>query len=125
MKKSNGLVVIFVLIFLFSCKDENNNGATGTVAFGANYHIINCITTVDVFIDGKHYGQLEGPADSVPDCMANYGLRTELETGHHAYKVEIRPLMGIGCSEDVEGELNITEGGCETVFINYLKVFTN
>jgi hypothetical protein len=116
--------VVFLIIFLFSCTDENEK-TYGTVVFGANYHVIDCITNVDVFIDGKHIGQLETPADSVPDCDLNYGLREELATGHHNYKIEIRSEQGIGCTKDITGELNITEGCCETVFIDYYEVFVN
>ncbi|MEZ5104267.1 MAG: hypothetical protein R2757_07215 [Draconibacterium sp.] len=124
MKKIVVLFVTFSVFLFFSCKDEDSK-ATGTVVFGANYGIINCITTVNVFIDGKHMGQLEAPADSVPNCDVNYGIRMELLAGHYNYNVEIRPLMGSGCSKDVSGELDITEGGCETVFINYLEIFEN
>jgi hypothetical protein len=124
MKIQISFFVVFLIIFLFSCTDENEK-TYGTVVFGANYHAINCITSVDVFIDGKHIGQLEVPADSVPDCGHNYGLREELETGNHTYKIEIRPMQGIGCTKDITGNLNITEGGCETVFIDYFEVFAN
>jgi hypothetical protein len=124
MKKQISFFVVSLTILLFSCTDKNEK-TYGTVVFGANYHAINCITSVDVFIEGKHVGQLEVPADSVPDCELNYGLKQELETGNHSYKIEIRPMQGIGCTKDITGNLKITESGCETVFIDYFEVFEN
>ncbi|MEN8118251.1 MAG: hypothetical protein ABFS16_14795 [Bacteroidota bacterium] len=124
-KYISNLLLFCLFAFIVSCNDDNVN-STGTVVFGANYHVINCISNVDVFIDGKHIGQLEVFADSVPDCSRNYGLRKELEIGNYDYKVEIRPPQGTGCTKDLFGELNITEGGCETVFIDYFKIdFSN
>ena len=124
MKKLILFTFLFITGFLFSCTDENDK-PHGTVVFEANYHIINSITNVDVFIDGRHVGRLYGPTDSVPDCELNYGLRTELESGHYNYKIEISSENTTGCAEDIWGELNITEGSCKTVFIDYMKVFTN
>ncbi len=68
---------------------------------------------------------METPTDSVPNCDMNYGLTEELEVGKYNYKVEIRPVQGTGCTKDITGDLDITEGDCETVFINYNEVFAN
>lgn len=117
---------LFVVLgpLVWSCNNDEEK-ATGTVVFGANYHVIDCITNVNVFIDGKHVRTLEVFADSVPDCDYNYGIREELTVGRHSYKVEIRPDMGTGCMADVQGKLNIEEGGCETIFINYFEIDWN
>lgn len=113
--------VVFLLVL--SCNDDEQ--ATGTVVFGANYHVINCITEVDVYIDGEHIGQLENFTDSVPNCDLDYGIRKEIEIGTHSYKVEIRPDTGTGCTADVSGELDVKEGGCETVFVDFFNLEWN
>lgn len=115
---------VLIATSIVSCNTDEVK-VKGTVMFGSNYAIINCISTVNIFIDGRHIGIIDFPVDSVPNCDLNYGFREELAVGHHNYKVEIRPPQGNGCTADVFGELDITERGCETVFINYREIEWN
>lgn len=121
MKKLS--IILLSALFLssiISCsKDETKKG---TVTFGANYNVINCITTVTVFIDGEKLGKLNFYTDSIIDCGRPENLNKQLPVGQHAYKVEIRPAMGTGCTKDISGNILINENECTKVFINYYKI---
>jgi len=123
MKQS--VIILFTLFTLISsCKKEDTK-PTGFITFGANYHVVNCITNVTIYIDGKFMGELKVFADSITDCNTNAGLTKELEIGHHYYKVKIRPESGIGLSKDIAGQVDITENCCEIVFVDYFKLNLN
>lgn len=112
--------LLFFVLTTTSC--EKDSGKTGTVTFGANYHIINCITNITVFIDGEKVGMIEMPSDSVIDCGISGYLNKDVSIGNHSYKVEIRPEMGAGCTKDIKGTFRIHENECKKIFIDYTKI---
>jgi len=125
MKKTAMLLCVAALcLFSVSCsKDVNkDDGKNGTVTFGANYDVINCITTVTIFIDGQNIGKLTNATDTITECGHPGNVTKRLPVGEHSYKVEIRPALGSGCSKDITGTVQIKENECTKVFINYFKV---
>jgi len=85
----------FAIIFSSCNKDENDN--TGFITFGANYNIINCITTVTIYVDNTNIGTLTSYTDTISDCGEESNITKELSVGEHSYKIEIRPESGTGC----------------------------
>lgn len=118
------LVGIVFLTAWYSCEDPDDDNM-GTVLFAANYHVINCITEPRVYIDEEYVGTITIPADSVVECNSESGVRKDLELGLHSYKIEIRPLGGSGCLSDIEGEIWVEQGTCETVFVDYFEIEWN
>lgn len=116
------LVIFLGLVTINSC-DKADNDKKGFVTFGANYHIINCVTTVTIYVDDKNMGTLENPANSIMDCGEESNITKELSVGEHSYKIEIRPEIGSGCTKDIMGTFTISENSCEKIFIDYLQVF--
>jgi hypothetical protein len=108
------------LLVIFSCRHEEN--LKGTVTFGANYDVINCITNVVIFIDGKQIGKLNSPSHGITECGQPENLTEELMVGPHSYKIEIRPALGIGCTKDINGTVDIIENECTKVFIDYYSI---
>lgn len=108
------LLVGTTLIFS-SCNKNNSEDENSSVTFGANYHIINCITTVSIYLDGEYIGTLENYTNEITACGEPENITKDILTGYHTYKVEIRG----GCTRDIEGTFNATENGCEKVFIDY------
>lgn len=128
MKKYRFAINILIILFgiaIFNSCDKTENDKKGYVTFGANYHIVNCITTVKIFIDNKNVGTLSNPIDSILDCGEESNITKELSIGEHSYKVEIRPESGTGCIKDISGTFTISENMCEKIFIDYLQVFNN
>jgi len=123
------LMIIPVLIcgvMFISCSSDNVEkieDRTGIVTFGANFHIINCITTVTIFLDSENIGTLQNPVDAIVDCEETGNLTKEISVGKHTYRVEIRPLLDEGCKKDIAGTLVISENECKKIFIDYLQVF--
>ena len=145
MKKIGNALVLVVLIglsvimFCVSCDQnelkveddvvvtevEDNTPLEGYVTFGANYHVINCITTVTVFLDGENIGILQNPVDSISDCGEAGILTKKISAGEHSYKVEIRPQAGEGCMKDLTGTFTVSENECKKIFIDYSLVFSS
>ena len=111
---------ILFLISIFSCSKDDTK--KGTATFGANYNVINCITTVTVFIDGEKLGKLTFYTDTILYCGQPENLNKQLSVGPHDYKVEIRPITGIGCTKDIIGTISIIENECTKIFIDYRKI---
>jgi len=116
-----GLAGLLFLLISVSC----NKTGTATVSFGANYNVINCITTVTVFVDGGNMGKLENPSSGVNSCDQPETLNLRLPVGMHHYHVEIRELEGIGCTKDIDGDFKLNENDCVRIFIDYTKIDWN
>jgi hypothetical protein len=96
----------------------------GYVTFGANSHVINCISQITVFLDDENIGTLQGSVDSISDCGMDGNITKEIPTGKHTYKVEIRPPNGGGCMEkDITGTFQVSENKCTKIFIDYRQIF--
>lgn len=117
------ILIIFAGFVIVNSCDKAENDKKGFVTFGANYHIINCITSVTIYVDDKNIGTLENPTNSIVDCGEETNITKELTVGEHSYKVEIRPEIGSGCTKDITGTFTISENKCEKIFIDYLHVF--
>jgi len=117
-------LIIFFGISIFNSCDKTEDSKTGFVTFGANYHIINCISTVTIYVDNEKIGTLTNPTDTIIDCGEESNITKELSIGEHSYKIEIRPASGTGCTKDIDGTFTISENECEKVFIDYLEVFS-
>ena len=118
----NLLIFIGLITAFLSCEDVKNE-VKGTVTFGANYHVINCISTVTIFIDDKEIGTLQDAVNDITDCYAEGNITKEIPIGEHSYKVEIRSTAG--CNKEITGTLTITENECTKVFIDYREIFSN
>jgi len=92
------------------------------VTFGANYHIINCISAVTIYINNDKIETLTNPEDTIIVCGEESYITKELTPGIHSYKVEIRSEVGIGCTKDINGTFTISEDECKKNFIDYLEV---
>ena len=91
----------------------------GFVTFGANYHVMNCQSTVTVFLDGEKIGVLQSPVDIINDCGEEWNLNRKIAVGAHSYRVEIRG----GCIKDVAGTFVVSENECIKIFIDYHQIF--
>jgi len=113
-------------VVFISCSSDNVGkieDRTGIVTFGANFHIINCITTVTIFLDSENIGTLQNPVDAIADCEETGNLTKEISVGKHTYRIEIRPLLGEGCKKDITGTFVISENECKKIFVDFLQVF--
>lgn len=112
------LLILGVFLISNSCEEDR----TGYVTFGANFHVIDCITTVTVYVDGVSLGVLEGFTDAITECHATGNITKELPVGKHSYLVEIRSLSGTGCTKNISGNFIIEVGECEKKFIDYFAI---
>jgi hypothetical protein len=119
------LSTFFGLILVFSSCVKEESERKGFVTFGANYHIINCISTVTISVDGKIIGDLKNPTDTISDCGEKENITEGVSIGEHTYNINIRSESGTGCTENIAGRFTISENECEKIFIDYLEIFNN
>ena len=118
MKKISILLSLVVLFTVFSCDEDQDNPKSGNVTFGANYHVINCITTVTIFLDGKDIGTLQNFTDAINDCGEAGNITKNIPVGEYPYRVEIRG----NCSKDITGILVVSENECTKIFIDLFQL---
>ena len=118
------IIIVFIgLTILSSSCNKDKTNKTGFVTFGANYNIINCITTVTIYVDNINIGTLKNFTDTISDCGEKSNITKELTVGEHSYKVEIRPKDGTGCTKDIYGSFTIKENECKKIFIDYKTIW--
>lgn len=122
MKRFKVLIFSLAILTISSCNKDENDNKTGFVTFGANYHVINCTTTVAIYVDGNNIGTLENPTNEILDCEQNENLTKEVSFGEHSYKVEIRPNSGTGCTKDISGTFDMIENECEKIFVDFYTI---
>jgi len=120
---TSSLIILLGIIIIQSCNKVEDE--TGFVTFGANYHIINCISNVMIYVDNEKIGTLTNSTDTIIDCGEESNITKELTIGDHSYKIEIRPETGTGCTKDIIGTFTIIKNECEKIFIDYLELFNN
>ena len=120
---TSSLIILLGISIFHSCDKAEDE--TGFVTFGANYHIINCISKVTIYIDNEKIGTLTNPTDTIIDCGEESNITKELTIGNHSYKIEIRPETGTGCTKDINGTFTIAKNECKKIFIDYLELFNN
>lgn len=114
-----GLILTIGGILIFSSCNKKN----GVVTFGANYHIINTVTNVTIYVDDVKLGTLPNSTDRITDCNEASNITKELPAGTHSYKIEIRPQSGDNNVKDINGTFTLDKDECEKIFIDYRTIF--
>lgn len=115
------ILPLFLLLIAFTC--DKIETKEGTVSFGANYGVINCPTTVTIYVDSKKIGVLEAPLDNLATCGQIGSLTKDISFGQHTYKAEIRPPTGVGCTKDLTGTFQVNEENkCAKLFFDFYTI---
>jgi len=122
IKMIGSLLICLGMILVFYACDDNKDEEKGFVTFGANYHVINCISTVTIYLDNEQIGTLEHSTDTIVNCNEPGNITKAVSVGQHSYKVEIRAEGG-GCNKKITGTFSVAENDCEKIFIDYWHIF--
>ena len=129
MKRNNFIISLLIclgLTCMFSSCGGKEEKKEAYVTFGANSHVINCISNVTIFLDDENIGVLETHIDTINDCGELGTLTKQISVGEHTYRAEIRPvdkIAGNDCTKNVTGKFTVSENECKKVFIDYFKIF--
>lgn len=118
MNSKLSFLPIFILIIV-GC-DKNDIEDKGSVSFGINTHILNCVTTTKVYIDNREVGIIEGFCDTIIDCKSENTLNIELKTGKHNFRFEVSGLNG-SCFREKAGDFELDKDECEKIFFDITK----
>jgi len=108
------LSLMLVVWLALGCEDSKDNTK---VSFGVNTHIIDCVATAEVFIDGVSVGTIPGYCDAITDCESSNTLNKDVEAGEHTYKIEVKGVDG-GCYRVEEGSFEINNNECVKIFMD-------
>ncbi len=111
-------VLIFgILLFILGCDKKGN----GTVSFGSNDDLLNCIHEATVFIDGNEIGTIPGYCESILDCASENTLNHIITEGEHSYEIVIQNESGGSCYMEKTGEFIIGEDECVKIYFNVIQ----
>ncbi len=125
MKKFILSPILLAFVLFLSCESNNENEKFGQMSFASNYHIINCITKVSVYIDDVYIADITEPSDSILTCGINGNVTKQVIVGTHTYKVLIGNDENEACYKEVTGSVEISSNECKTFFINVREIFDN
>jgi hypothetical protein len=108
---------LLLLLFILQACNRNEKEELGTVSFGTNTDILNCIVTPKIYIDNVFKGIVPGYIDSIKNCHSDSTLNIEIPVGHHTYKFIAADDEG-NCLEQKTGEFYIEKDGCKKIFLN-------
>jgi hypothetical protein len=108
---------IFILIFILQACHKNEKEETGTVSFGTNTDLANCLVTPKIYIDNIYKGILPGYIDSIRNCSSDSTFNIELTTGYHTYKFVAADDSG-NCRKEILGDFFLNKDECMKIFIN-------
>lgn len=114
--KSKLTFITIILMTIIGC-DKNDTYNKGSVSFGTNTRLLNCITTTKVYIDNKEIGIVEGFCDTIIDCAGDNTLNIELSTGEHSFRFEVSGLNG-SCYREKAGDFTLDKYECEKIFFD-------
>lgn len=112
------LVLIGLIFTIVSCENNGSNDddiiGSGTVSFGSNFHLVNCVIESKVIIDGELIGSLPGSIDTIIDCSGDATLNHELLEGDYSFEIILSDQDG-SCFADTTGEFTIGKDECITI----------
>lgn len=116
------IILLSLTLFIACGEDEIEENLPevvkqGEITFGANSHIINCVTSVEVFINDQSIGVIPSYADSLVSCGVEGNLTKTLDVGSYTYKAVI--TGGGDCNAEESATITISENECTKVFLDY------
>jgi hypothetical protein len=105
-------ILILVFMLLIGCEEKG----IGTVSFGSNNDLLNCIQDAYVFVDGIEIDIIPGYCDSIIDCESEYTLNHTVTEGNHDYKIVIENRSAGTCYMEKTGDFAIKKDECIRVY---------
>ena len=123
--KNRILCFIVIILVAVSCNKNDDKEEFGQMSFASNYHIINCIAKVSVYIDDAYIADITMPSDSIIACGLDGNVTKQVNVGLHTYKVLIGENENGECYEEVTGTVQVSADECKKIFIDLKPLFDN
>lgn len=120
-KKTSYETCLFIGLLLIIVGCDKDKDGTGTVSFGSNYYLMNCIVESALFVDGELIGSLPGNCDSIVDCASDLTLNLEVSEGDHSYEIIISNQDG-SCFADTSGVFAVGKDECIKIHFDILEM---
>ena len=113
----------YKLVFNFVSAYDSNKGK---VLFCTNAHMMNCIFSIDISVDGEKKGTLDASSSySGSDCYcensAGIGLLISLDKGNYEYSAQETECGATNITNSWTGDLTVIGDSCTTVFLDITK----
>ena len=109
--------LIGLIILMSSCEKDSE----GTVSFGSNDDLLNCIHEAYVFIDGIEVGIIPGYCDSIIDCSSASTLNYTVKEGDHEFEIEVENRQGGICYSKISGEFKVDADECVRIYYDVVE----
>ncbi len=99
----------------------------GKVLFCTNFHILNCISGIEITIDGKKVGKIDaGSQYNDRDCSCaqsppQIGRIFELKEGKYTYEAKNTKCKTVNTTNEWSGSFTVKGDKCVTVFLDVSK----
>lgn len=105
-------IFIGILVLISSCGKDGE----GTVSFGSNDDLLNCIHEAYVFVNGIEIGIIPGYCDTITDCSGDNTLNYTITEGNHAFKIVVENRQGGTCYSETSGEFKVDTDECVRIY---------
>lgn len=111
------IILIGLIIIMSSCEKDGE----GTVSFGSNDDLLNCIHEAYVFIDGIEVGIIPGYCDSIIDCSSASTLNYAVKEGSHEFVLVVENRQGGTCYYEITGEFEVDPNKCVKIYYDVVE----
>jgi hypothetical protein len=111
------------LLFDFKSIYDSNKGK---VLFCTNAHMMDCIFSIDISVDGKKIGTLDASSSySDNDCYcensAGIGLLISLDKGQYTFSAKETECNATNITNSWSGDLTVVGDSCTMIFLDITK----
>ena len=111
------------LVFDFKSTYDSNKGI---ILFCTNAHMLNCIFSIDISVDGKKVGILDASSSySDNDCYcensAGIGLLISMDKGNYSYSAQNTGCNATNIINSWTGDLTVIGDSCTVIFLDIME----
>ena len=110
-------LLIGLIVVMASCEKDGD----GTVSFGSNDDLLNCIHEAYVFVDGIEIGTIPGYCDSIIDCSSTNTLNYTIREGNHEFEIVVENRQGGTCYSEITGEFVVDPNECIRLYYDVVE----
>ena len=121
--------IVLIIIWTISCdksEDLNGDSEKGGVLFCTNAHMMNCIFSIDITIDGKKIGLLDASSTyPVADCncenSSGIGFFIEMDIEDYSFSAMDTKCQATNVTKSWTGDFTVLKDSCTMIFLDITK----
>jgi hypothetical protein len=124
--RMKGIIWLSILLLLIVSCEKSDDLDKGKVLFCTNAHMIDCVFSIDISIDGVKIGTLDASSEySDNDCYCEnsieIGFLTDMEKGTYTYSAKETNCNATNITSLWSGKLTVLRDSCSVIFLDIIK----